>query len=59
MFKNFFLFQLNESALSVEKEVRTKIIQAVEKEPGKFGNYALLMNIFNFIFIMNISLKLF
>ncbi|XP_043478717.1 complex III assembly factor LYRM7 [Leptopilina heterotoma] len=28
--------QLNETALAVEKEVRTKIIQAVQKEPGKF-----------------------
>ncbi|XP_051164936.1 complex III assembly factor LYRM7 [Leptopilina boulardi] len=28
--------KLNETALAVEKEVRTRIIQAVEKEPGKY-----------------------
>lgn len=35
----YYFFQLNETALAVEKEVRTRIIQAVEKEPGKYGNY--------------------
>lgn len=40
-----YILQLNETALAVEKEVRTRIIQAVEKEPGKFGNY-----VFNYLY---------
>lgn len=51
----YLLFQLNKFAEEVEHEVRTTVIQAVEKEPGRFGkilmttiNYKIYSLIFNF-----------